>query len=70
MIHYYAVEFMSWLIKLLMFQRVSKYRFKKQSILFIPLGIMLTDYFYYDAIFWGEIFILPIVVLFIKNFNN
>lgn len=63
---YYIVQFISWLIRLLIFQRVSQYSLKIKSLLFILFGIILVDYFYYAAIFWGEIFILPLIALSIK----
>ncbi|MFM0876946.1 sensor histidine kinase [Streptococcus suis] len=70
MIHFQAIQFVSWLIKLFIFQTVSQYRFKYHNLLLIPMIIALVDYFYYEAIFWGEIFFLPIIAIFIKYNNN
>ncbi|HFR3767497.1 TPA: ATP-binding protein, partial [Streptococcus suis] len=70
MIHFQAIQFVSWLIKLFIFQTVSQYRFKYHNLLLIPMIIAIVDYFYYEAIFWGEIFFLPIIAIFIKYNNN
>lgn len=66
MTHYQAIIFVNWLIRLFIFQKVSHYRFQHKTLFLIPLVVSVVDYFYYDVIFWGEIFFLPILVLFIR----
>lgn len=67
MIHFQAIQFVSWLIKLFIFQQVSQYKFRYKTLLLVPLVIALIDYIYYDIIFYGEIFFLPIIALYIKS---
>lgn len=66
-IHFQVIQFVSWLIKLFIFQQVSQYKFRYKTLLLVPLVIALIDYVYYDIIFYGEIFFLPIIALYIKS---
>lgn len=44
MIHFQAIQFVSWLIKLFIFQQVSQYKFRYKTLLLVPLVIALIDY--------------------------
>ena len=61
------IFFIGWLIKLVIFQQISKYKFKFSTLISIPLVFTLISYFYYDIVFWGEIFFLPIIAFAIKR---
>lgn len=61
------IFFIGWLIKLVIFQQISQYKFKFSTLIFIPLIFTIISYFYYDIIFWGEIFFLPIIAFVIKR---
>lgn len=61
------IFFIGWLIKLVIFQQISQYKFKFSTLIFIPLIFTIISYFYYDIVFWGEIFFLPIIAFVIKR---
>lgn len=61
------IFFIGWLIKLVIFQQISQYKFKFSTLISIPLVFTLISYFYYDIVFWGEIFFLPIIAFVIKR---
>ena len=64
---YEGVFFIGWVIRLVIFQQVSDYKFKVRHLFIIPILFTLVEYFFYDIVFWGEFFFLPLIVLFIKT---
>lgn len=66
-LQYEAIYWVGWLIKLYMFQQVSRYRLKPYLFLLIPSLFTLLEYWNYNFVFWGEIFFLPIIALLIKK---
>lgn len=66
---YEGVFFIGWVIRLVIFQQVSDYKFKVRHLFIIPILFTLVEYFFYDIVFWGEFFFLPLIVLFIKTKN-
>lgn len=69
-LEYEGIFFVSWLIKLVIFQQVSQYKFKPYIFISIPLLLTLVEYLNYDIIFWGEIFFLPVILYIIKKREN
>lgn len=66
MTHYQGIQFVSWIIRLLIFQQISQYSFKNKTLVIIPGIIAMIDFAFYPIIFWGEIFFLPIISLILK----
>lgn len=64
---YEGVFFIGWVIRLVIFQQVSDYKFKVRHLFIIPILFTLVEYLFYDIVFWGEFFFLPLIVLFIKT---
>ena len=56
---YEGVFFIGWVIRLVIFQQVSDYKFKVRHLFIIPILFTLVEYFFYDIVFWGEFFFLP-----------
>lgn len=69
-LEYEGVFFASWLIKLIIFQQVSQYKLKPYIFVGIPLLLTFVEYLNYDFIFWGEIFVLPVILYIIKKVEN
>ena len=69
-LEYEGVFFIGWVIRFVIFQQVSDYRFKRIYLFTIPIIFTFVEYFFYDAVFWCEFFFLPIIVLFIKTKKN
>ena len=67
---YEGVFFIGWVIRLVIFQQVSDYKFKVRHLFIIPILFTLVEYFFYDIVFWGEFFFLPLIVLFMINCKN
>ena len=66
-LEYEGVFFIGWVIRFVIFQQVSDYRFKRIYLFTIPIIFTFVEYFFYDVVFWCEFFFLPIIVLFIKT---
>lgn len=66
-LEYEFIFFISWVIKLFIFQQVSQYKFKVTTAIIISIILTGIDYWNYDIIFWGEIFILPVIAYVIKK---
>ncbi len=64
---YEGVFFIGWVIRFVIFQQVSDYRFKRIYLFTIPIIFTFVEYFFYDVVFWCEFFFLPLIVLFIKT---
>ena len=69
-LEYEGVFFIGWVIRFVIFQQVSDYRFKRIYLFTIPIIFTFVEYFFYDVVFWCEFFFLPIIVLFIKTKKN
>ena len=64
---YEGVFFIGWVIRLVIFQQVSDYKFKVRHLFIIPILFTLVEYFFYDILFCGELFFIPLIFLFIKT---
>ena len=62
-----GVFFVSWLIRLVIFQQISYSKFKLPYLFLIPALLTLIEYYYYDVVFWGEIVFLPSITFFLKS---
>lgn len=62
-----GVFFVSWLIRLVIFQQISYSKFKLPYLFLIPALLTLIEYYYYDVVFWGEILFLPSITFFLKS---
>ena len=69
-LEYEGVFFIGWVIRFVIFQQVSDYRFKRIYLFTIPIIFTFVEYFFYDVVFWCEFFFLPIIVVFIKTKKN
>ena len=61
-----GVFFVSWLIRLVIFQQISYSKFKLPYLFLIPALLTLIEYYNYDVVFWGEILFLPLITIFLK----
>ena len=62
-----GVFFVSWLIRLVIFQQISYSKFKLPYLFLIPALLTLIEYYYYDVVFWGEILFLPSITFFLNG---
>lgn len=66
MLEYEGVFFVSWLIKLVIFQQISYSKFRLRYLVLVPTLLTLIEYYNYDVVFWGEILFLPLITIFLK----
>lgn len=66
MLEYEGVFFVSWLIKLVIFQQISYSKFRLRYLVLVPTLLTLIEYYNYDVVFWGEILFLPLITIFQK----
>lgn len=69
-VEYEGMYFVSWLIKLFIFQQVSHYKLGWRLFLAIPVVLTLIEYFNYNIVFFAEPLFLPIILIFIKYFKT
>lgn len=65
-LEYEGVFFVSWLIKLVIFQQISYSKFRLRYLVLVPTLLTLIEYYNYDVVFWGEILFLPLITIFLK----
>ena len=66
MLEYEGVFFVSWLIKLVIFQQISYSKFRLRYLVLVPTLLTLIEYYNYDVVFLGEILFLPLITIFLK----
>lgn len=69
-VEYEGMYFVSWLIKLFIFQQISHYKLGWKLFLAIPLFFTLIEYFDYNIVFFAEPLFLPLILLLVKHFKT